>query len=110
VDLEVAMGRGGRLLLVAACAVSEARAEDRFVAPLPADSELQIRRDVEYIADGAGRALFDLYRPARASAPVPVVVFVNGIGASWMRGHVQYTSWPRAVTARGLAGVPQAPR
>ncbi len=99
------MRRGHLLLLVVACAGSEARAEDRFVAPLPPDAEVQLRRDVEYVSDAAGRALFDLYRPARASAPVPVVVFVNGIGAPWLRGHVQYTSWPRAVTARGLAGI-----
>jgi hypothetical protein len=38
------------------------------------------------------------------TSPVPVVLFVNGIGASWIRGHVQYTSWGRAVAARGLAG------
>ena len=99
------MRRGRLLLLVVACAGAEARAEDRFVAPLPPDSEVQVRRDVEYVKGAAGRALFDLYRPARAGAPVPVVVFVNGIGAPWLRGHVQYTSWPRAVTARGLAGI-----
>jgi tetratricopeptide (TPR) repeat protein len=87
------------------CAAAAVDAQDRFVAPLPADADVQVRRDVEYVADAAGRAAFDLYRPARASAPTPVVVFVNGIGAPWMRGHVQYTSWPRAVTARGLAGI-----
>jgi len=87
------------------CAAAGAGAEDRFVAPLPPESEVRLRRDVEYVADAAGRAAFDLYRPARANAPTPVVVFVNGIGTPWMRGHVQYTSWPRAVTARGLAGI-----
>jgi len=97
--------RRGLGLGVLVCAAAGVGAEDRFVAPLPAESEVQLRRDVEYVADAAGRAAFDLYRPARANAPTPVVVFVNGIGTPWMRGHVQYTSWPRAVTARGLAGI-----
>jgi hypothetical protein len=76
-------------------------AEDRFMAPLPPDEAVRVTRNITYVRNLA----FDLYRPAHAAGPVPVVVFLNGIGADWMRQHVQYTSWPRAVTARGLAGI-----
>lgn len=75
------------------------------MAPLPAAAEITMHKDVVYRTDGAVRLAFDLYRPAKISALVPVVIFVNGIGAPWMRGHVQYTGWASAVTARGLAGI-----
>jgi acetyl esterase/lipase len=105
--------RDGRLMcalaagLAAALALSPSAtaADDRFMAPLPADDAVVVRRDVVYAPAGAGPLAFDLYLPARRKDPAPVVVFVNGIGATWMRGHVQYTGWGRAVTARGLAGV-----
>lgn len=75
------------------------------MAPLPAAGDIAIQKDVVYRTDGAVRLAFDIYRPAKISAVVPVVIFVNGIGAPWMRGHAQYTGWASAVTARGLAGV-----
>lgn len=75
------------------------------MAPLPAAGDIAIQKDVVYRTDGAARLAYDLYRPAKISAVVPVVIFVNGIGAPWMRGHAQYTGWASAVTARGLAGV-----
>jgi len=71
------------------------------MAPLPGESAVQIRRDIAY----SGPLAFDLYLPAKRERPVPVVIMVNGIGADWMRSHVQYTGWARAVTARGLAGI-----
>lgn len=81
--------------------VTALSAQDRFMAPLPSDSAVQIRRDIVY----SGPLVFDLYLPTKREKPVGVVVFVNGIGANWMRSHVQYTGWARAVTARGLAGI-----
>jgi tetratricopeptide (TPR) repeat protein len=82
-----------------------ASADDRFMAPLPADDAVTVRRDVPYAQAGARPLAFDLYLPVRRDGPAPVVVFLNGIGAPWLRGHVQYAGWGRAVTARGLAGV-----
>ena len=79
---------------------------ERFMAPLPSPRDLVIRKDVAYQQGGGSAALaFDLYLPARTTGAVPVVIFVNGIGATWMRSHVQYTGWASAVTARGLAGI-----
>ncbi len=82
-----------------------AQTSDRFMGPLPAAGEIAIQKDIVYRTDGAVRLAYDLYRPAKISAVTPVVIFVNGIGAPWMRGHVQYTGWATAVTARGLAGI-----
>jgi hypothetical protein len=85
----------------------DAAAQDRFMAPLPPDADVTITRDVTY-ATVANRAFkFDLYRPraGAASARFPVVIFLNGVGGDWMRGHVQYSSWPRYVTKAGLAGI-----
>jgi tetratricopeptide (TPR) repeat protein len=77
----------------------------RFILPLPPESEIELRRDLPYSGAGDAALRFDLYLPAERSGAVPAVVFLNGIGADWMRGHVQYTGWARAVTARGLAGI-----
>lgn len=76
------------------------------MAPLPSPAEMTIRRGLTYPPDGGAAPLaFDLYLPAKARSAAPVVIFVNGIGATWMRSHVQYTGWASAVTARGLAGI-----
>jgi hypothetical protein len=75
------------------------------VAPLPADTDVVLRAGQRYAAPDGRPLAFDLYLPARRNGVVPVVIFFNGIGADWMRGHVQYTSWARAVTAYGLAGI-----
>jgi tetratricopeptide (TPR) repeat protein len=96
-----------RLVLAVLVSSTPALAQDRFMAPLPSDSEMAISRDVEFANAGGRSFKFDLYRPALAKEPnpVPVVIFFNGVGADRMRGHVQYTSWPRYVTTAGLAGV-----
>jgi len=47
----------------------------------------------------------DLFIPRKSSAPVPVAVFLNGIGADWIRTHAQYQGWGKLVTGAGLAGV-----
>jgi len=97
--------RAALLLALAWAFASPSSAEDRFVAPLPDPGDVEVRKDIPYGADGASVPKFDLYRPATRPVRLPVVIFVNGIGADWIRGHVQYTSWARAVTARGLAGI-----
>ncbi|MCY0725474.1 hypothetical protein OVW19_27420, partial [Klebsiella pneumoniae] len=61
---------------------------ERFMAALSSATDMTVKKDLVYRSGGPGAApSFDLYRPAKAAAPVPVVVFVNGIGAPWMRGH-----------------------
>ena len=75
------------------------------MAPLPPDAQLHITKDAEYGKSGERSLKFDLYRPAAATAPLPVAVMLNGIGAEWMRAHIQYTGWARYVTSRGFAGV-----
>lgn len=93
------------LLLSLSPPAAWAQATERFMGPLPSAGEVAISKSLAYDA-GVGASLpYDLYRPAKTSGPVPVVIFVNGIGASWMRDHVQYTGWATAVTGRGLAGI-----
>jgi poly(3-hydroxybutyrate) depolymerase len=89
------------LLLVLASAAS---AQDRFMAPLPPDAQLQLTKDVEYVKSGDRALKFDLYRPASPSEPLPIVIMLNGVGADWMRQHVQYTGWVRAAAGRGSRG------
>ena len=89
------------LSLIAADAV----AQDRFMAPLPPDAQLRVTRDAEYGKSGDRALKFDLHRPAGASAPLPVVIMLNGIGADWMRAHTQDSGWGRYVTTRGFAGI-----
>lgn len=75
------------------------------MGPVPGVAEVEVRKDIVYRGSADASLAFDLYLPAKRSAPVPVVIFVNGIGADWMRGHAQYTGWGKAATTRGLAGV-----
>jgi dienelactone hydrolase len=93
------------LVLVLLLGQTGANAQDRFMAALPPDSALTISRDVEYAKSGERSLKFDLYRSRDAQGAPPVVVFFNGVGGEWLRGHVQYTSWPRYVTTAGFAGV-----
>ena len=75
------------------------------MGPVPAAAEVEIRKNIVYRKSGDASLAFDLYLPVKRSAAVPLVIFVNGIGADWMRGHAQYTGWGNAATTRGLAGV-----
>jgi len=49
---------------------------------LPADA--QILRDLEYVAGGHVRNKLDLYLPAKADRPLPVIVWIHGGG--WANG------------------------
>ena len=91
------------LMLAATCL--PATADDRFMGPSPETRDVEVRRDIVYRKSAEGSLAFDLYLPTKRAAPVPVVIFVNGIGADWMRGHAQYVGWGRAATTRGLAGI-----
>ena len=51
-------------------------------AAIPAD--LQVHRDLEYVTGGHARNKLDLYLPAKADHPLPVVVWIHGGG--WQGG------------------------
>src|SRR5215470_18949860 len=98
-----------RSLLILCCLTSfiGAAAEEKLIYPLPPEGNVAVKSDVVYDA-AAGQSLkFDLYRPRHVedSRALPVIVFLNGIGAGWIRKHVQYTSWARLVTTADFAGV-----
>jgi len=97
------MVRPGLLLFFAAVAFGQQ--SQKWTYPLPPENQISFSDGVEYRVAGGVSLKFDLYRPKAASAPTPVVLFVNGIGSPDLRKWEQYTSWGRAVTARGLAGV-----
>jgi len=99
------MRNGIRIASLAVLAAGGAAAEERFVAPLPPEAAVEVRAGLVYARPEGRELAFDLYLPAQRTGLVPVVVFLNGIGADWLRGHAQYVGWGRAVTARGLAGV-----
>ena len=77
-----------------------ALAEDKFQFPVPAANQLAIQT-VQY----RGKLAFDLYRPAKSSARLPVAIFLNGIGADWIRKHPGYTGWASLATTVGYAGI-----
>jgi tetratricopeptide (TPR) repeat protein len=92
------------VLLLGLVAIPAAGVE-KFVLPFAPDGSLEVRRDIPYRQVGEVGLRFDLYRPAREKRALPVVIFLNGIGASWMRGHVQYQGWARTAAAAGLVGI-----
>jgi dienelactone hydrolase len=76
-----------------------------------------VERDHVYTTDH-GPLGFDLYRPPRATAPCPAVVFVTGYpdpGAAAFFGKplkewASYTDWARLVAASGIAAILYANR
>jgi hypothetical protein len=63
-----------RAVLFLSLIAGGAVAQDRFMAPLPSDAQLRITKDTEYGKSGERALKFDLYRPAGATAPLPVVI------------------------------------
>lgn len=78
--------------------------QEKFQYPLPPDDRIQIRKDLTYKEVDGQKLQFDLYTPKGSTGRLPVVIFVNGVGADF-RPWVQYVGWSKAVTSRGLAGV-----
>ncbi|MBX9601666.1 MAG: tetratricopeptide repeat protein [Bryobacteraceae bacterium] len=77
---------------------------EKFQYPLPSEDRIQIRKDLTYKEVDGQKLQFDLYTPKGSTGRLPVVIFVNGVGADF-RPWVQYVGWSKAVTSRGLAGV-----
>jgi hypothetical protein len=75
--------------------------------PLPPESTVVVRNDIVYRTVGDQSLHFDLYRPSNhtSGGPLPVVVFMNGIGSPDLRKWDAYTGWGRLVTSIGMAGV-----
>ena len=71
------------------------------VLKLPGMESVDVRKDVVY--DGTHK--LDLYRPKNDASALPVVIFINGVGAPNFKEWGQYTSWPRLVAAKGLAAI-----
>jgi hypothetical protein len=77
------------------------------VLTLPGMEDLEVRRDLPY----AGRegVSFDLYLPAPAAAPPPLVLFTFGFPdprfAQGLRTMGAYRSWGRLLAASGMAAI-----
>jgi len=74
---------------------------------LAATERVTVRRDLPYKTAGTNALKMDVYYPPdlAANARLPVVVFVNGVGAQGFKEWGQYTSWGRLVAASGLVAV-----
>jgi acetyl esterase/lipase len=69
----------GFLLLALLTLTSFAQGPQR---PLP--EGIKARRDVVYVKDGTARQMLDVYYPAKADKPVPLVVWIHG--GAWAGG------------------------
>src|SRR5262245_3501562 len=85
----------------------------RVVYELPDGLEISVRSNIPYgTADGETLTL-DVYRPAMATGPLPVVLFVTGYSDVGMRAMVgcnakdmqSYISWARLIAGIGFAAV-----
>jgi dienelactone hydrolase len=88
------------LLLVSATVSAQ---EMRFLYPLP-DANAFTKTLIVY-STTSKELKADIYRPANVAAALPVAIFLNGIGADWIRTHSQYSGWATLVTTAGLAGI-----
>ncbi len=69
-------------IVLAFSAAVQAADQPKRKPPLPPGT--QIHRDLEYVAGGHARNKLDLYLPARADRPLPVIVWVHG--GAWLAG------------------------
>lgn len=75
--------------------------------PLPPTDNLEKRSAIVYAGTAAGDLHLDLYRPARANGPLPVVVHVNGypFPAALQSQWQPMISWARLLQGQGIASV-----
>jgi len=73
-----------------------------FVYPVPPDSSFS-RRNIIYNPGSPESYSFDLYKPARQSGSLPIVIFVNVVGkmlgSAPFRDHPQYVGWGKLITS-----------
>jgi hypothetical protein len=86
-------------------AIVVAQADPPLAYPMPAASALTIQKDLVYrtVADSTLR--FDLYRLARPSSPLPVLVIYNGFGMRGIKQRAQAVGWASLAAAMGFAAV-----
>jgi dienelactone hydrolase len=96
-----------RIIFATILTTFSALAAEQFVYPLPPDSAVSIQSDQVYKTADQQNLHFDLYRSAnaRSGAPLPVVVFMQGVGGGDVRKWAQYIGWGKLVTTIGMAGV-----
>ncbi len=88
-------------------------AKRRIVYALEGDIEVSVRQEIPYRTTETETLTFDLYRPASAATPLPVVVFVIGFSDVGTRTFVGcnakdmqcYVSWANLMATSGLAAV-----
>jgi tetratricopeptide (TPR) repeat protein len=109
------MHRAALALLLPAVAAAAPSPHDIASYPLPWRTEEMGRvrvRESRFAASGGRSLLLDLYLPPAASAPVPAVVLVNGVGDApprELRRMAGAASWARLLASQGLAAaVPEA--
>lgn len=73
------------------------------LVPVPPAESVTMRSD-SFVGPDAGRHRLDVYRPRGASAPLPVMLFVNIVGPP-LRESRGYVEWARLATTRGFAAV-----
>jgi acetyl esterase/lipase len=85
----------------------------RVVYELPNAAEVTVRSNIPYAAADGETLTLDVYRPAAATDPLPVVLFVTGYSDIGMRAFVgcaakdmqSYVSWARLIAGMGFAAV-----
>lgn len=83
----------------------------RIVDVVPETKDVRARKNLTYPTRDGKSLRFDLYLPPRPeSRSVPLVVFLNGVGALDIPDWGQYASWCPRVAASGLAAVTHAAR
>ena len=96
-----------RLLLAAGLALVSHAAEPKFVAPLPAPSQIDVRKNVAYKKVNGSDLVMDVYRPAKRTKneKLPVIVFMNGFGGQSQREHPQYKGWGALAAGNGFIAI-----
>lgn len=86
---------------------------------IPGMEDVNVRRDLEYSASGAGALTMDLYYPlgGRAGTRLPAVIFVSGYSDRGMQAFLgcklkemgSYISWGQLTAASGMVAITYSP-
>ena len=70
--------------------------------PAPPESSWRVTQNIRFAPGDTTPLLLDVYRPAGATRPTPVVIF-HTMGSQ--RSNAWYVSWAKLVASKGLVGV-----
>ena len=91
-------------VIIAATALT-AQAQHQFFYPAPAPGTITVSKDVPYGVSSAVTLTMDVYRPARAGARRPALIFFNQSAGPQRTAFTFYVRWGETAASQGLVAI-----